>query len=619
MYKSRIISFFLIVLTLLSPLAALPVQAASDISGFSRLAGNSAPVLTAITECAIGKLLDNADKYSDEALAEASASLMAQTEDTNSSQSLEDVKSEANRIKTQELCTVPIERAAAQTILQTLTQETVNWINTGMNGKPMFEQSAATAFKNLQTAKVNEFKSELQNNPEDYPFGKDILSENITNLHSTFQSKAKSTIQDTLSNIDPSLTLSTFSGDLKSGGWDAFSSSLDPSNNSVGFNFLSEDDLNQAVDLNGKDYTDAQALKDELDWGNGFLSQTKCLDPGWAPSDDPDEDDPPCSKEEIVTPGSVIQDELSKTLGSGVDALNLGNNLDAGLTSVFNAMLTKLLQTGLASVSDDSGSSNSNTGGTTTLTVAGNATPGSLCGVQSSSDWYKQYPNFNFAGSDLDKLSNREDELRKILTEQNGVAKQIVNAIYALDYCVPGPHPFVLNSVEGQAFGSILSTMPQSQGDRDHNAQFINDKLGIHAFPDQHVITLTQVSNIVKQVTKRYFTAVQYVYHDRGSDGSKPIVDDLIPSAADDVKYYPKLRYYEQVIADNEAKINIIYSTKGQLSNLSKQLSNLQTTDAANGTDLHTDPKYINLQTSFNVLVPELDVSPYSSSTSTRN
>ena len=96
-------------------------------------------------------------------------------------------------------------------------------------------------------------------------------------------------------------------------------------------------------------------------------------------------------------------------------------------------------------------------------------------------------------------------------------------------------------------------------------------------------------------------------------------MDDLIPSAADDVKYYPKLRYYEQVIADNEAKINIIYSTKGQLSNLSKQLSNLQTTDAANGTDLHIDPKYINLQTSFNVLVPELDVSPYSSSTSTRN
>ena len=616
MYKSRIISFFLIVLILL-PFGALPVKANTDVSGFSRLAGNSAPVLTAITECAIGKLLDNAQKYSDEALNEASASLMAQTYDGAASQSLEDVQSEAKRLKNERLCTIPIERAAAQTILQTLTQETVNWINTGMNGKPMFEQDAAAAFKKMQNQKINEFKSELQNNPDLYPFGKDILNSNITDMRSTFQSKAKSSLGDVLSNIDPSFTMETFGNDFKSGGWDAFSSSLDPSNNPVGFNFLTQDNLNQAVSLTGKDYTPAQALKDQLAWGNGFLSQTKCLDPGWAPSYDDATEDPPCSKTQIVTPGSIIQDELSKTLGSGVDALNLGNNLDAGLTSIFNAMLTKLLQTGLASVTDDSGSSNSNTT-TTKLTVAGNATPGSLCGVQSSTDWYKQYPNFNFAGDDLNKLVSREDQLKKILLEQNGVAKKILDSIYALDYCVPGPHPFTVKSVAGSAFGTILGKMPSSTGDRGINAQFLNDKLGIHAFPDYRIQSLTQVSKIVKEVTTRYFTAVQYQYHNRGADGSKPVVDDLIPSAADDAKYYPKIRYYEQVIADNEAKINIIISTKGQLSNLSRQLSNLQTEDAANGKDLHTDPRYINLQTSFNVLVPELDVSPYSSSASKR-
>ena len=618
MYKSRIISFFLIALTLLSPIAALPVQAASDISGFSRLAGNSAPVLTAITECAIGELLDNADKYSDEALAEASASLMAQTEDSNASQSLEDVKSEAKRIKAKELCTVPIERAAAQTILQTLTQETVNWINTGMNGKPMFIQDAATAFKNIQNEKINEFKTELQQDPTSYPFGKDVLGNTMTNLFSNFKSQEKSTLSDTLSNIDPSFTMQTFDSDLTKGGWDAFSNSLDPSNNSVGFDFVTQDDLDQAVSLTGNDYGPAQALKDQLDWGKGFLSQAKCLDPGWAPSTD-GSPNPTCTKQQIVTPGSTIADELSKSLGSGVDALNLGSSLDAGLTSVFNAMLTKLLQTGLSSVSDDSGSSNSNTGGATPLTVAGNATPGSLCGVQSSTDWYKQYPNFNFAGDDLDILVNREDELRKILKEQIGVSNKIVSAIYALDYCVPGPHPFTVNAQAGQAFGMILSNMPSSQGDRDHNAQFINDKLGIHAFPDQHVINLTQVTNIVKQVTKRYFTAVDYVYHNRGSDGTKPVVDDLIPSAADDAKYYPKINYYQQIIADDQAKINIILSTEGQLRNISKQLSDLQSADNAAGIDLSSDAKYINLQSAFNVLVPELDVSPYSSSTSTRN
>ena len=612
MYKSRIVAILFIILICM-PIGAVPVQvyAASDISDFSRLAGNSIPVINAVTNCAIGKILGLAQKASDTAVAEGVSVLSASTFDSNSYQNIIDAGDAAKAAQNKAMCTVPIERAAAQTILKTMTEETVNWINSGMDGKPMYEQDPTAAFKNLQNQAINDFKNVLQNDPNSFPFGKQILGNSMNQMNGSFASQNTLTLSTYLSDVNSSLTMKDFSSDLKNGGWAAFSASLQPKNNPVGFNFQVNDQLVKI--LNDNAYTQAHALSDQLNWGKGFLSQTKCLSPlGWTP-----DSGVPCTKQQIVTPGSTIGAALDKSLGGPQDALNLGNDLDASISSIMNAMFSKLLQTGLSSVAVDSGGTDDQSGNTQLTTITGNAAPGSLCGVQSSTDWYNQYPNFNFTGGGLNTLYDREGQLATILKEQNGVLKKIITSIYALDYCVPGPHPYSPKSVAGQAYGKILQNLPSSTS-RGVNAQFLNAELGMSVFPDHKTGSITNVTKTVKVAVERYFNAVDFLYHNRGSDGTKPVLEDLNliggSEVADDVKYYAKLGYYQQTIADNEAKINLILATKGQLGNIQTKLSNLQTEDSANGTDLTKDYRFTNLQNAFNVMIPDLDVSPYSTS-----
>lgn len=619
MYKLRITTIFFIIL-LCIPIVALPVQtqADSDVSAFSRLAGNSTPVITALTTCAIGKILGLATKAADasEAAAE-NAALTAQTFDIDAYMKADDAAQAAKDAWNKANCTTPIERAAAQVILTTLTQETVNWINGGMNGTPMFEQDPTAAFTNLQNQAVNDFKNILQSDSNAFPFGKDILAANMQSMNSTFATQNSSTLSSYLSNnlsaVNSAVTgvnssVVNFGNSLMNGGWVAFGASLQPQNNPVGFNFQVQDQLSHITKTYY--YSPAQKLKDELNWGKGFLSQSVCDNPVGI-----DGHDPTCKKSHIVTPGATISDTLSKALGAQTDTLNLGSDISADMASVMNAMFAKMLQSGLSSVTDSSDSTGTPATLTAQSTISGNATPGSLCGVQSSTDWYQQYPNFNFTGGGLAELKNREGLLATILEDQNGVLQKIQSAVYALDYCVPGPHPFTVDSVSGQTFGAILQNMP-SNSNQDTNAQFLVDKLGLPVFPDHKVMSLSQVPPIVKTVTTRYFNAVDYLYNNRGSDGTKPVVADLIPEAADNTKYYAQLGYYAQTIADNQAKINIILATEGQLQNIQNQLSTLQSQDSSNGVDLTTDPKFISLQNAFNVMVPDLDVSPYSSTTS---
>ncbi|MEI6316671.1 MAG: hypothetical protein WCO65_03025 [bacterium] len=606
MYKSRIIAMLFIVFICI-PIGAVPIQvrAKSDISDFSRLAGNSIPVINAVTNCTIGKILGLAQKAGEQAQYDAiNGVLSASISDPNIFDKLDQINQEAVHAKNKAMCTVPIARAAAQTILKIMTEETVNWINSGMDGKPMYAQDPAAPFLNLQNQAINDFKNVLQSDPNSFPFGKDSLSNAMQQYNSSFANQNSLTLSTYLSEVNSSLTMKDFSSDLKNGGWAAFNASLQPRNNVVGFNFEVNDQFVKI--LNDNQYTKAHALADQLNWGRGFMSQMKCVSPSGA-----DPSSPLCKKTIIVTPGSTIGAALDKSLGGPQDALNLGNDLDASISSIMNALFSKLLQTGLSSVTDDSQSSNPNA--LVVQTITGNATPGSLCGVQSSTDWYKQYPNFNFTGGGLIALSKREILLANILKDQNSVLKKTITSIYALDYCVPGPRPFDVKSTSGQAYGAILQNIPTGNT-RIINAQFLNDKIGLPVFPNHKVGSILNVTKIVKAVTDRYFTAVNFLYHDRGPDGAKPIVEDLIPEAADSVKYYAKLGYYQQTIADNEAKLNLINATVGQLNNMQAKLSNLQTEDSANGKDLKTDYRFINLQNAFNVMIPDLDVSPYSTS-----
>jgi hypothetical protein len=634
MYKIRAITFSLI-LALFVPIVAIPVQvkAESNVSDLSRLAGTAAPVLTAITTCTLGLLFDKAKVKITTTINQATATVDSASVSTNPDveSNIGNTAESTERAKKRALCWVPIERAAAQVILNTITTETINWINGGMNGSPMYNQNLSKSLSKMQDNALVKLASDLSD-PNSYPFGKEILKSTLAKFHNNYQ---KSSVSDLSASIDvdfPGKGIKDFSRDLLFGGWSAFDAGFKPNNNAIGFNFQTQDHI--VAEFQGTAYSAAQSLKDELSWGHGFLSQKKCLDKnfpddGSATTTDANGNEIPnvCppDKTKIVTPGEVVSGKLSKALGNQEDALNLGQDLDASITSIFNAMITKLLQNGLASLSDDTGSNSSsdttkNTTDTTAKqTIEGNATAGSLCGVASSDDWYKQYPKFNLWRDLSDSVSTstdangnpiinpglitREKQLEYVLQAQNNMIKWIKKSIYELDLCIPGPHSLGNNSIKNKVYGDIMQNYnyPGSSSDQVneiYNAQFLSDYLGVQFFPDSRLKSPTAVQKIIKTIISRYYDAMMSEYGNLNLIESYPKVQ----------QYYKKIGFYDQQLADNEAKIALIEGNISQLRTLQNRISNIK---GQIGVENPTNPGFLKVKQQFDALVPDLDVSPF--------
>ena len=646
MYKIRIIAFALI-LALFVPIVAVPVQvkADSNVTDFSRLAGTAAPVLTAITSCALN-LLFNKAYVTTKSKVDAAESIMDApvyigdgTEVAAYNQNLTALQNQKKA-----LCLVPIERAAAQVILNTITTETINWINGGMNGQPLYSQNLGASLGDMQNNALVKLAADLSD-PNSYPFGKDILKAALATFHTTYQQSSVSDINATIGANFPGKSLKDFSNNLLLGGWGAFDSGFKPNNNAIGFNFQTQDHM--IAQLQGTAYSQAQALKDQLNWGHGFLSQTKCSDPSFDPtlatttldtitgkmSDSHTVIQNVCQGKTIVTtPGDTISASLSKALGSQTDALNLGQNLDASITSIFNAMITKLLQNGLTSLSDDTGNnsnadttSDTNSGAAQQATITGNATAGSLCGVNSSTDWWNQFPQFdlyhdlvNNMATSTDSLGNivtvtnpglitREQQLKYVLVDQDNVIQWIEKAIYTADLCIPGPSSLSDTNIKNKIYGNIMQIYNYPGSDVDqvneiYNAQFLSDNLGIRYFPNDKLKSPSAVQKIIKTVISRYYDALMSEYGNL----------NLIQSYSKVQDYYGKLASYEQQEADNQAKIGLIDGTTAQLNTIESGINNT-TNDYNNGklTSTQEAARLEKIKEQFEALIPDLDVSPY--------
>ncbi len=280
--------------------------------------------------------------------------------------------------------------------------------------------------------------------------------------------------------------------------------------------------------------------------------------------------------------------------------------------SCTNALLAKELEYGLAALSDTTNNNGPASVGADAppATITGNATSGSLCGVNSAKDWHDQYPQFNIL-TGLPKLKQNVGDLRNVLQNQNKVMLKIISAIYKLDYCTPGPHPYDESSMIDQTVGNIMAQINvNNYSDDDEanavvNAQFLDSTLGIKVWPNYKIYTIEQTQNVVREVVKRYFAAIDYEYHqNRGEYGDVPTVDDLA-STAGDYAEYTKIPAYEQMMADNDAKTNLISGTIGQINSLMNEISVLSSSDSST---------LAKIQAQFDALIPTLDVSPYTSS-----
>lgn len=263
---------------------------------------------------------------------------------------------------------------AAKMLLNSITQSIVNWINTGFEGSPTFVQDPASYFTDLADQASGAFITQL--GAEDLfcsPWKLDVLAGlDLTYSYSTpTLDRFQCTLGEAAENWD------AFMDDfIDGGGWKSWLSvTVEQQNNPFGAYFMAVDEAEKrraAAEESGKL---------EASWGSGFISLKECSG-GSSQEDfcsnqlecvgDEYEEDPDlcfneCMAEETsvtdlcdlsggtmknTTPGKLIADQLTSALGKPTEGLNLVQDINQLLAAIFDALISQLMEQGLASLTE---------------------------------------------------------------------------------------------------------------------------------------------------------------------------------------------------------------------------------------------------------------------------
>ncbi len=266
----------------------------------------------------------------------------------------------------------------AKAILSKITASTVNWINTGFQGNPSFLTDPERFFGNIgdQVATQYLLGANSPLNQLCSPFKVEVRLALVKNhlQENTFQS------QCTFAAIGRNFE--NFTRDFSQGGWDGwFTMTQQEQNNPYGAYVQAKQQLSLQIGTQQNKY------QTQVSNGKGFLSYERCrrdyvpkksvLDCAkWAPlvagqeaqclvfaesNTDGQEAKCPASEKEVVTPGSVINEQLGKALGSPFAQLEAADELN----EIVNALMVQLISKTFTSVGNGlRGLSSSNGSGT---------------------------------------------------------------------------------------------------------------------------------------------------------------------------------------------------------------------------------------------------------------
>lgn len=304
--------------------------------------------------------------------------------------------------------------AIVNKIIERMAKSTVTWINSGFKGSPAFISDPEKYFMDIGDKVAGQFIFT-------HPY--------ISSLCSPIQNKVRITLTKNYIGRDNDVwqckltevgkNLDDFVNDFNNGGWDSFFTvSQSPGTSPLGAYLEAESELFRQ--LARKD----DLKKQELNQGKGFLSWKDCAQ--WStPTSDalsvadvqnqgqvgddgvPTQNDgalsqaqldairdariaadmeiadspvvtdafvPTCLREQTNTPGSVISDQLNKTLGLGSDKLAVADEINEIVSALLNQLVGKIvggMGKGLRSLSRPDVTTNA--GGTSTSTIFTNS------------------------------------------------------------------------------------------------------------------------------------------------------------------------------------------------------------------------------------------------------
>ncbi len=380
-------------------------------------------------------------------------------EDTGTQKKLEEVKKK-------EVCLDAIANTLAKQALAQVTNKTLAWINTGLDGNPFYVKNMDSFLGSIKDQQVRNYLSIADNiNKRDGDAVSTGVTYKIIEMLTGRQYPAPSTLTPLEQKYED------FTGDFTKGGWDSWYRMTQLGENPIAGVLTTSEQL-------GKNIAQQQELaKQEIAQGGGYLSARKCK--VYAPT--PNEDDSMdfslnadnsqrCLEYEVTTPGSAIQAQANMVLTSSTRQLEAADELNEVLGAFFDNMLNKLIQRGLNGLQRETARSLGGNFYSPSLVTSGNVGGLSSMGYQSVDSGY----------STQDFDISRPQQIRAVLQTQydflstaqdSQVAlERILPTLGALDYCLPGPNPTWTNGLNDNYQNFISSFETPTKGRSTLNA-----------------------------------------------------------------------------------------------------------------------------------------------------
>lgn len=258
-------------------------------------------------------------------------------------------------------CLNGIAYTLAKEQLATMTQYTMNWVNTGFSGDPFYVRNIDSFLGNMTNDIMMKELNMFKGQPQYYPYGNDFYRGTI--LGEIARGNFKESMKQSLSNYlgygglgyDTVNVVERYTNNFGEGGWNGWLAFTQyPENNYLGYTMETTENIarlqNQQI----------ENTKAELVQNNGFFSQKKCVEFGVTIKNtigangkttmETVVDKNKCVKWETITPGSVIGSKINTYINSPERQLELADTINESLSVLFSSLINTLQNNGLSSL-----------------------------------------------------------------------------------------------------------------------------------------------------------------------------------------------------------------------------------------------------------------------------
>lgn len=258
-------------------------------------------------------------------------------------------------LKQKEGCSDAIAYALAKSLIAAMTRSIVDWINNGFDGDPLFVTDPQGFFRDVLDQATGIFFIELGQTQICEPLRAPIIKLLFT---TPYFDRVQCTLSTVIQNIDDFYT------DFRNGGWAAWIQINEPQNNIYGLAYLTADELQrQRAEREGN-------ARDEIDQGQGYIGFKKCVEYAEEAIYDPDTgiqtgSNRICKRETTLTPGQVVAAQMNFVATTPGRQAELVDEINESVALIFDTLLKKLLNDGIASLTSSGRNGNNSYYGST--------------------------------------------------------------------------------------------------------------------------------------------------------------------------------------------------------------------------------------------------------------